>query len=75
MGAPGFEPIDANALQGKDLREAVENGYAESYALPDEITDLAALLAEISPDDRAELLASIRTLLKFYRAGVTAESK
>jgi hypothetical protein len=46
-----------------------ETGGAKSDVISDEIADLTALLAELPDDDRAELLGSIRTLVRFYRAG------
>ena len=71
----GLETLDVTALDGNDLREMGENGYAESYVIPDEIDDLAALLAELPDSDRTELLVSIRTLIKLYRATVNGPKK
>jgi integrase len=65
----GVEPVVGTSIPGKGLGQVGISSAARGAALNDEITDLAALLAELPDSDRAELLGSIRTLVRFYRAG------
>ena len=67
-------PCDVESCDGFSPSRNGEAAQNPAHFFP-EVENLAALLAELPDDDRAELLASVRTLIKFYRAGVTAESK
>jgi hypothetical protein len=67
-------PCDASTYGDSERSRNGEAAQNPAH-ISEEVSLLTTLLAELPDDDRAELLDSIRTLIKFYRAGVTAESK